>query len=62
MKHPFYLAYGALVLLLSGFFEYRGVPLAAGLNQAKHIPRTVRDNPGSSRPSYGYFPHIFGGK
>ena len=61
MKHPAYTIYGALVLILLGFVQYRGLPVS-GINQAKHIPRTVRDNPGSSRPSYGYFPHIFGGK
>lgn len=62
MKHPFYTGYGLLVLLFLGLLQYRGLPLTAGLNQAKHIPRTVRDNPGSSRPSYGWFPHILGGK
>jgi hypothetical protein len=62
MKHPVYTIYGALLLLALGFAQYRGLALDSGLHQTKRVPRSIRDNPASSRPSYGYFPRVFGGK
>ena len=41
--------------------EYRGFTLAP-LNVAKSLPRTVRDNPGASRPMYNGSPRYSGGK
>jgi hypothetical protein len=59
MSHPFYLAYG--VLLLVGVAEYRGWS-PASVNQVKNVPRTVRDNPGAYRSHYAFLPRYIGGK
>lgn len=61
MKHPFFLAYGAMVIGLMGLGQFRGLPMST-LNQAKSLPRTVRDNPGASRPMYNGSPRYSGGK
>jgi hypothetical protein len=61
MRHPIYLAYGLLVLALTGFAQYRGWSLLP-INQAKTVPRSVRDNPGSYRSVYHGYSHYIGGK
>ncbi len=61
MRYPFYLAYGILLLALTGFAEYRGWSLNR-INEVKNIPRSVRDNPGSYRSHYSGSPHYIGGK
>lgn len=61
MNHPFYLAYGVLLLGLVGAAEYRGVSLSS-VNQLKDVPRTVRDNPGAYRSHYAFMPRYSGGK
>jgi hypothetical protein len=61
MKHPIYLAYGALVLALTGVAEFSGWSLAT-VNEVKNVPRTVRDNPGAYRPIYAGSPRYIGGK
>lgn len=60
-RHPFYLAYGLLILAFAGTAEYRGWSFTR-LNQVKNVPRSVRDNPGSYRSIYSWFPHYTGGK
>jgi hypothetical protein len=60
-RHPLFLAYGALVIGTMAMAEYRGFTLAP-LNVAKSLPRTVRDNPGASRPMYNGSPRYSGGK
>ena len=61
MRHPIYLGYGLLLLVLTTWAEYRGwSPLR--VNEVKSIPRTVRDNPGVYRSVYRGFPHYIGGK
>jgi len=48
MRHPLYLIYGVLLLGLMGLATYSGIPLsAASINEAKVVPKTVRDNPGA---------------
>lgn len=59
--HPIYLAYGLMVLALTGVAEYRGWSLIS-LNEVKDVPRSVRDNPGAYRSIYRGFPHYTGGK
>jgi hypothetical protein len=61
MSHPFYLAYGVLLLGLVGVAEYRGWS-PASVNQVKNVPRTVRDNPGAYRSHYAFLPRYIGGK
>jgi hypothetical protein len=61
MSHPFYLAYGVLLLGLVGVAEYRGLSLNS-VNEVKNVPRTVRDNPGAYRSHYAFLPRYIGGK
>jgi hypothetical protein len=61
MRHPFYLAYGLLLLGLVGLSGYRGWSLTS-VNELKNIPKTVRDNPGAYRSHYMYYPRHIGGK
>jgi hypothetical protein len=61
MRHPFYLAYGLLLLGLVGLAEYRGWSLTS-VNELKNIPKTVRDNPGAYRSHYMFYPRHIGGK
>jgi hypothetical protein len=60
-RHPIFLTYGALVIGMMTLAEFRGYSLAP-LNMAKSLPRTVRDNPGASRPMYNGSPRYSGGK
>jgi len=60
-RHPVYFAYGLLILLGTGWAEYRGWSFTS-LNEVKDVPRSVRDNPGSYRSIYHWFPHYTGGK
>ena len=61
IKHPFYLAYGLVLLGLTGLAEYRGWSLLR-VNEVKDVPKSVRDNPGAYRSHYGYIPRFFRGK
>ncbi|MDP2996325.1 MAG: hypothetical protein Q8N47_02480 [Bryobacterales bacterium] len=61
MSHPFYLAYGVLLLGLVGVAEYRGWS-PTRINEVKNVPRTVRDNPGAYRSHYAFLPRYIGGK
>jgi hypothetical protein len=61
IKHPLFVVYGLLVVSAVGWTEYRGYGNIL-LNEAKKIPKTVRDNPGSYRSHYGYVPRYSGGK
>jgi hypothetical protein len=57
-----YVLYGLFVVGMMGTAEYRGWHLFTALNEARIVPKTVRDNPGSYRPVYGGFRHFTGGK
>ncbi len=61
MRHAIYLIYGLLVLGFVGFAEYRGWTLSS-VDEGKVPPKSVRDNPGSYRSHYVFFPHHIGGK
>ena len=61
MSHPFYLAFGVLLLGLVGVAEYRGWS-PTRVNEVKNVPRTVRDNPGAYRSHYAFLPRYIGGK
>ena len=56
-----YLLYGLVVVGLMGTAEYRGWRLTS-FNEARTVPTSVRDNPGSYRPVYGGFRRFTGGK
>ena len=63
MRHPLYLVYAVAMLALLGLTTHSGIPLfASKANEAKVVPRTVRDNPGAYRSVYGAYPHYVGGK
>jgi hypothetical protein len=51
MKHPFYLAAGVLVVLMVVAVEAYGWGMTSR-SEVRNVPRTVRDNPGSYRPTY----------
>ncbi|HLJ17312.1 MAG TPA: hypothetical protein VKV15_22645 [Bryobacteraceae bacterium] len=61
MRHPVYLIYSLALLLLTATAEYRGWSMTR-VNELKNVPKTVRDNPGSYRSHYGFYPRYFGGK
>jgi hypothetical protein len=61
MKNPLYLAYGVVVLALSGWMQSRGTS-ASDVTEVKNVPRSVRDNPGVYRSHYAYLPRWFRGK
>jgi hypothetical protein len=50
----FYTVWAALVLGLLGYAQYVGYSFSS-VSEARTNPRSVRDNPGSYRPSY-YLP------
>jgi len=55
------LLYGFAVLSMVSLAEYRGWSLDR-VNQLLHVPKSVRDNPGSYRSVYGFYHHYTGGK
>ena len=53
MKHPLYVAYGVIVVLLAAAAELLGWSTRGRADQARvDAPRTIRDNPGAYRPIY----------
>ena len=56
-----YLVYGLVVIGLMATAQYQGWRLTS-VTQARAMPKSVRDNPGSYRPVYGGFRHFTGGK
>ena len=61
MRHPFYLVYCLALLGATTLAEYRGWSLTS-VNEMKDVPKSVRDNPGAYRTSYGYYSRHVGGK
>jgi len=57
----FFLIFGILVLAATAMAEYNGWSLTR-VNQVENIPKTVRDNPGAYRSTYGYYHRYIGGK
>ncbi len=56
-----YFAFGILMIGLSGTAEYRGWSLSK-INEGKVAPKTIRDNPGAYRSTYGGYSRYVGGK
>lgn len=56
-----FLLYGILLLGGSTYAEYRGWNLSR-VNQQKVLPKSIRDNPGAYRSTYGGFSRYIGGK
>jgi len=61
LKNPLFLVYGVLVLGLSTFAQYRGWSFSR-INQQKVLPKSIRDNPGAYRSTYGGYSRYIGGK
>jgi hypothetical protein len=56
-----YLVCGMLVLAVTAMAEYNGWSFDR-INQVENVPKTVRDNPGAYRSTYGYYHRYIGGK
>jgi hypothetical protein len=61
LNNPLFLLYGVLLLGLTGVAEYRGWSLSS-VNQQKVLPKSIRDNPGAYRSTYGGVSRYIGGK
>ncbi len=61
MRHPFFMAYGAILLGLVGIAEYSGWTMTR-VNELRVLPKSIRDNPGAYRSHYGGFIRYHGGK
>lgn len=58
---PLFLAYGMMLLGLTGYAEYSGLSFSR-VNQQRVLPKSIRDNPGAYRSSYGGYSRYIGGK
>jgi hypothetical protein len=56
-----FVVYGVLLLGLTGVAEYRGWSFSR-INQTRVLPKSIRDNPGAYRSSYGGYSRYIGGK
>jgi hypothetical protein len=61
LNNPLFLLYGVFLLGLTGVAEYRGWSLSS-VNQQKVLPKSIRDNPGAYRSTYGGVSRYIGGK
>jgi len=61
MNNSLFLLYGVFLLGLTGVAEYRGWSLSR-VNQQKVLPKSIRDNPGAYRSTYGGYSRYIGGK
>jgi hypothetical protein len=61
MRHPIYLMYGLAMLTVMSVAQFRGWSLSS-LDQLREAPRSVRDNPGAYRSTYGGYSRYTGGK
>lgn len=61
MRHPIYLMYSLALLTAMSVAQFRGYSLNS-LTQARESPRSVRDNPGAYRSTYGGYSRYTGGK
>jgi hypothetical protein len=59
--NPLYFGFGILFLALTGTAEYRGWSFTP-VNENKVAPKSIRDNPGAYRSSYGGYSRYIGGK
>jgi len=56
-----FLTYGVMLLGLSTFAQYRGWSFSR-INEQKVLPKSIRDNPGAYRSTYGGYSRYIGGK
>jgi hypothetical protein len=56
-----FLLYGVFVIGMASFAEYRGWSFTK-VNQQKVLPKSIRDNPGAYRSTYGGYSRYVGGK
>ena len=61
MNTALFVIYGALLLGVTGVAEYRGWSFSS-VNQQRVLPKSIRDNPGAYRSSYGGYSRYIGGK
>ena len=61
MRYAGYLIYSMGMLTAATWAEFRGYTMSS-VNQTKVAPKTVRDNPGAYRSSYGGYSRYIGGK
>jgi hypothetical protein len=61
LNNPLFLLYGVFLLGLTGVAEFRGWSLSS-VNQQKVLPKSIRDNPGAYRSTYGGVSRYIGGK
>ena len=61
LRHPIFSLYSLAMIGWIGWTQIRGWG-DASVNQGKVPPKSIRDNPGSYRSHYGYFPRYVGGK
>ena len=61
MNSLLFVIYGALLLGVTGVAEYRGWSFSS-VNQQRVLPKSIRDNPGAYRSSYGGYSRYIGGK
>jgi hypothetical protein len=59
--NPLFLLYGVFLLGLTGMAEYRGWSFSS-VSQQKVLPKSIRDNPGAYRSTYGGYSRYIGGK
>jgi hypothetical protein len=56
-----FVIYGLLLLGATSVAEYRGWSWSS-INQQRVLPKSIRDNPGAYRSSYGGYSRYIGGK
>ena len=61
MNTALFVIYGMLLLGATGVAEYRGWSWNR-INQTRVLPKSIRDNPGAYRSSYGGYSRYIGGK
>jgi len=61
MNNPLFLLYGLLLLGTTGYLEYTGKSFDR-VNQQMVLPKSIRDNPGAYRSTYGGYSRYIGGK
>ena len=61
MRNPLFLLYGIMMIGLSSFAHYRGWSFSR-INEQKVLPKSIRDNPGAYRSTYGGYSRYSGGK
>jgi hypothetical protein len=60
-NNPLFLLYGVLLLGATTVAEYRGWSFTS-VTQQKVLPKSIRDNPGAYRSTYGGYSRYIGGK